>query len=360
MKTAVPPPALQLSTNIYEMEQSRSTPLGRTLSVSSTSSNGPLTPLGQTINTPTPFLLQRLNSVSSIGTSDDEEAGRINPNNPLHSFTEWPSNDDELLMSVYQAHLDNPSAAPFAGRVPPSGVVHRVAKDTAKRAKQEGRPFPHSLNAIRKRLLLLCGRQVNLGSRENSAEWFLFDDLEPPSGPGGGIGSGNSSPSGTPVWSQSFFSTSLGISLQEDNDNSQPLPSVPNIHYFGGHTPPRMGSPSERMRNNSVNNWLHNTPAQDTSINGPTANFPGYPSPASPLQRTTSNGHPIFAEQGQLSSPFKESFGSPKLSSPASFVTIKRVGSPAIAPDEEKEDPFPNYTAQRKRESLRMKRGMQQ
>lgn len=123
----------------------------------------PITPLGQVVSTPTtmsnnnPFVLRRLNSVSSTGAGSDDE----DPSNPQNLVTDssWPQYDDDLVMKVYYEYVDNPTVAPFAGRIPPSGIVNRVARDTTKQAKLEGRHFPHTLSAVRKRLLLLCNRQ---------------------------------------------------------------------------------------------------------------------------------------------------------------------------------------------------------
>lgn len=75
---------------------------------------------------------------------------------------DWPSLDDELLLSIYESQLRSSTTAPFAGAIPPAGIVSRVARQTGRVARANGWPFPHSLSATRKRLLLLCTRKASL------------------------------------------------------------------------------------------------------------------------------------------------------------------------------------------------------
>lgn len=89
----------------------------------------------------------RFGSVSSIATTDDEDAGG---NEIIYPWTEQ---QDSLLKRTYEEMLQSPQLTPFSGRFPPSGVLHRVSKDTLKIAKHNEVYFPHSLNATRQRIL---------------------------------------------------------------------------------------------------------------------------------------------------------------------------------------------------------------
>lgn len=134
-------------------------------------SPSPETPLGQIVFNPGQprTMIQRFNSVSSTATSwsDDQSEDSTRPVN-MFSDAYWPQEDDDLLLKVYQDYTDNPTVAPFAGRIPPSGIVHRVAQETNRVAIDQGRHFPHSLSSIRRRLLLLCNRNYSQSCRSRS------------------------------------------------------------------------------------------------------------------------------------------------------------------------------------------------
>lgn len=92
----------------------------------------------------------RFGSVSSVATTDDEDAGG---NEILYPWTEQ---QDSLLKKTYEEMLQSPQLTPFSGRYPPSGILHRVSKDALKIAKYQKINFPHSLNATRQRILFHC------------------------------------------------------------------------------------------------------------------------------------------------------------------------------------------------------------
>jgi hypothetical protein len=321
--------------------------MSRSLSASSTASQTsnnsvPLTPLGQTITTPTKYVLQRFNSSSSMATSDDDDR-----TNPTDSFFDWPAQDDELLMSTYQSHIDNPTVAPFAGRLPPSGVIQRVAKDTNKRAKQMGRHFPHSLNATRKRLLLLCGRQHS----DASIHGGLSDNESYPNSPIRFTHLHQDSPprSSQPTTPLSMTTSSLGPSVggSVDFDFFEP----PQISFASHH---RSDSPLERLsggQTNSVSTWLFNTPSAASAANDI---YP--PTPASPLV-----GHDRKPFINPLASPFREKTQdlthSIKLPPPISVGSVVDSPQSEVSADDSS---TVNYTSERKRDSLKAKRGMKQ
>lgn len=90
----------------------------------------------------------RFGSVSSIATTDDDEG--------LNEIVyPWTPQQDELVRTAYEEHVNAPQTTPFSGRYPPSGVLHRVAKNTLKLAKHNNITFPHSMNAVRHRMLIL-------------------------------------------------------------------------------------------------------------------------------------------------------------------------------------------------------------
>lgn len=372
-----PPPALD--------EHRQGLPMTRTFSSSSASSVGsvPLTPTNQTVSTPTRLMcLGRLNSSSSsLATSDDEDylsAGNNHNRTPSarDSFSDWLAGDDDFLLAVYDVYLSNPTVAPFAGSVPPSGIVTRVAKETAKKAKIEGRPYNHSLNAIRKRLLLLCRRQdesrsMSISSSQCSGspkgrQLFSFDD--------------NDETPQTPVFNRPHpYIDDLASYRPEDLQNAS------------------IDSPLEKMNidNMAVKNWLKGTQTPEqpnqqqqhlsSAFYGSTDMLP--PTPCSPSlrrsQRKRSAPLPLkgpFTSYSDrpLASPFRETAPSVPTPPPSfnfraasssqlSFASgvfghNSRDSSPSrsreIDPLDCSEDPFPNFTSQRKRNSLNNKRGV--
>lgn len=354
--------------------------MSRTVSAGSISSqtsnsNVPLTPLGQTIGTPTKNVLQRFNSMSSVATSDEETASKSN--NPMDSFFDWPAHDDELLMSTYQAHIDNPMVAPFAGRLPPSGIIHRVAKDTTKQAKQLGRHFPHTLNATRKRLLLLCGRQNSEPGSPAPVTFGQKLDLGDSPGATNGMNS-TVNGIGQPHVGTQIPSTPVSMNRNVDFDFFEPPQFAHN----------RSDSPLERLSgiNSNVSSWLFNTETVATAHT--TNNEEIYPpTPASPLvgqgsypqrmhlgtQSSPASGHPgslanhiliapkFLRAAIPLASPFREKMHDSSLSSSSSPIkpppplSISRVDSP-----QSDGSPTLNYTSERKRDSLKAKRGMRE
>jgi hypothetical protein len=305
--------------------------MARTTSNSSTNSYGqtPLTPVGQTITTPTStsrrFMLHRLNSISSVGTSDDDDSRQ---SLKLDSFLEWPKVDDDILMTVYQAYIDNPTSAPFAGRIPPSGLIHQVAKATLHEARRQGRPFGHDLNAIRKRLLLLCGRQQSRVSEERTTfSPVPLRNLDAPA---------------TPVSRHKRSTGGFVLGCDSDGDEEMeddmfgPLPMPPGFGGGGGRIS-RPVSPFDHLRNQQqINSWLLNTPSHvHRGFNGSDI-MPMTPSSSPITCRSESPGMNQDFDFA-LASPFRET-----------------AGSPSPGPEES----TVNYTSQRKRASLRMKRGM--
>lgn len=96
------------------------------------------------------YTKHRFGSVSSIATTDDEDAG------PNEIIFEWNQEQDDLLKSMYEDLISKPDTTPFTGSIPPSGILHRVAKDTLRMAKHREVYFPHSMNSTRHRLIFLC------------------------------------------------------------------------------------------------------------------------------------------------------------------------------------------------------------
>lgn len=388
MKTALPPP-LQLNIDAGGIAMSRTLSASSTASQSSNNSV-PLTPLGQTITTPTKYVLQRFGSCSSMATSEDDD--RINSNNPLESFFDWSVQDDELLMSTYQSHVDNPTIAPFAGKLPPSGIIQRVAKDTNKRAKHLGRNFPHSLNATRKRLLLLCGRQ-------HSDSNFYNDSISDNEYCG----------SNSPIKRSQFlqqsqdnnYSQELQKQQQQQCQPTTPLSIGPPIgssslgggdgndfdffeppQLFGGagsqhrsESPlgrlsgklgyAREGDREEVVENhvnhvNNVKNWLLNTPtAASASSSISNDIYPCYPTPASPMM-VRQDSKPFV---NPLASPFREKVQDLSHSMNYPPPPPISIGFTSESPKSEvslEESSTVNYTSERKRDSLKAKRGMKQ
>ncbi|KAG5366721.1 hypothetical protein CJU89_1157 [Yarrowia sp. B02] len=275
--------------------------LGRTLSNTSQSSL-PSTPMDQTIHTPHGYLSRNNSITSSVATSEDEDGYMSDLNsNPLTSVSNqfWPEHDDQFLMDIYYKVVDNPTIAPFVGHTPPSGIIHRVAKDCAKRAKAESRDFPHSMVAIRRRLLLLTQR----GSAQTA-----------------------------PLKESSF-------------ENSGTL-------LFGSHV-----SSNDHVGDVDFNaDWLQDDDAMDTSIDSNTPLTP--PTLSRPTRITLSHQSPVFSMDSlPLQSPFQEGFN---------FAGKRLAESPMMGerdPKDDKEEDVEglptNITSQRKRDSLRFKRGQQ-
>lgn len=297
--------------------------LGRTLSNASASSlhsmssmTGPSTPMDQTIHTPHAYLSRNNSMTSSVATSEDEyDDGYLSDlnNNPLTSVANqfWPAADDELLLRVYHKIIDNPTMAPFVGSTPPSGIIHRAAKDTAKRAKADAVSFPHSLVAIRRRLLLLC-------SAAQPAPDNKTEGIAPPSS---------------------------SVFLQ---------------HY---NSPP--SSAAQRAINYEADDWLEDDVDMhsDADMDATPLTPPTLPRPQRiPLTHAS----PIFAMDAvPLASPFQESFSFS--SSGKRLAESPMMGDPrdrdprdhGDADDREMDGLPTNITSQRKRDSLRFKRGQQ-
>lgn len=109
----------------------------------------PHTPIEQLPIPGQPFYKRsEFSSVSSFSITEDEEGAN-------EIIYPWSDEQDALLKSVYQRVVDSPLATPFSSRYPPSGVLHQVAKKTLGAAKRKGVSFPHSIDAIRRRTLLL-------------------------------------------------------------------------------------------------------------------------------------------------------------------------------------------------------------
>lgn len=148
--------------------------LARTLSASSLSS-APRTPVAQILNSPSAgrywTRVLKNHSATSVNTNnnwpdDDGTSSTCSSSctgaSGSDGFKDWPAGDDELLLQTYAALMTSPLEAPFAGEIPPSGLVSRVARQTSAVARQKGRTFPHSPHSTRRRLLLLCARQASL------------------------------------------------------------------------------------------------------------------------------------------------------------------------------------------------------
>lgn len=383
----------------------------------------PLTPQGQILQTPQRVVLSRYNSVSSIATSDDDNGGgALNSNNPMDNFRDWPRADDELLISTYQQIIDKPTTAPFAGPLPPSGIVQRAAKEAAKRAKSEKIPFPHSLPAIRKRLLLLCGRQAASAHRRPSVRsnsgldaGDVFDfEIEAQQQPTNSSAQaaingrywGMHSPEGleissrrgsTDLPSSTGHTTPLrpatpGTLLRHGSggnaEGAGSLAAAGDGYYFStplnqtahGATLERSSSPLENRGagGSNISSWLANTM---TATPPPTVNGqhsfgnqrgfqgPGLLLPAVPLT-------PDSPSRGNLASPFKERHNeSPSLQRSGLAVPTPKFGAPQRVPSPLSSgeqasassggmaraltsDEVINFTSQRKRDSLLKKRGM--
>ncbi|KAG5356648.1 hypothetical protein CJU90_1988 [Yarrowia sp. C11] len=282
--------------------------LGRTLSNTSQSSL-PSTPMDQTIHTPHGYLSRNNSITSSVATSEDEDGYMSDLNsNPLTSVSNqfWPKEDDQFLMDIYHKVVDNPTIAPFVGHTPPSGIIHRVAKDCAKRSKAESRDFPHSMVAIRRRLLVLTQRGG--AANQTAAKDNAYD------GPG--------------------------------------------TLLFGAHVSSADHVAEDGQHNVDFNSdWLQDDDTMDTSMD---SNHPLTPPTLSrPTRITLSHQSPVFSmDTLPLDSPFQEGF---------SFkVTGKRLAESPMMGDvhdngkEEDVEGLPtNITSQRKRDSLRFKRGQQ-
>ncbi len=129
------------------------------------------------------------NSIINSGSSNDVSSSVKLAKPP--TLIQFTSSFDSLLLSMYYSHTSNPTLTPFTGRIPPAGVVGRVAKDAMKRASKEGISIRkkgeseentkiNSLNkyailaSVRRRLRELCydeevarQHQIN-GAHENS------------------------------------------------------------------------------------------------------------------------------------------------------------------------------------------------
>lgn len=245
-----------------------------------------------------------------MATSEDEDGYMSDLNtNPLTSVCNqyWPEHDDAFLMDIYYKVVDNPTIAPFVGHTPPSGIIHRVAKDCAKRAKAQSRDFPHSMVAIRRRLLVLTQR---------------------------------GQPTHTPAAKENNF------------DGAGTL-------LFGSHVSSGDHVTEDNHHNVDFNSdWLQDDDAMDTSIDSNTPLTP--PTLSRPTRITLSHQSPVFSmDSVPLQSPFQEGFN---------FSGGKRLAeSPMMGDNRDEKDPkeedvdgLPtNITSQRKRDSLRFKRGQQ-
>lgn len=280
--------------------------------------------MDQTIHTPHGYLSRNNSITSSVATSEDEDGYMSDLNtNPLTSVSNqfWPESDDEFLMDIYYKIVDNPTIAPFVGHTPPSGIIHRVAKDCAKRAKAESRDFPHSMVAIRRRLLVLTQR--GQGSMGSAPPKDNFDGA------------------GTLLFG-SHVSSGDHVIGENVTDN--------HVTGYNSHVTDSTG----HVDFNS--DWLQDDDAMDTSIDSNTPLTP--PTLSRPTRITLSHQSPVFSmDTMPLQSPFQEGF---------SFSGGKRLAESPIMGDPDKEvkeedvDGLPtNITSQRKRDSLRFKRGQQ-
>lgn len=102
-------------------------------------------------------------SVSSFATTEDEDG--IN-----EIKYPWSAEQDDLVRMVYQKIIDSPLATPFSSRYPPSGVLHQVAKKTQSAARRHDVHFPHSMDAIRRRVLLLLHQAEDSGNKPPEME----------------------------------------------------------------------------------------------------------------------------------------------------------------------------------------------
>lgn len=167
--------------------------LGSSSSLASGASS-PLTPLAQIMN---PIGAPSEQKVWSGGDEDDDGGdSSVCSSGTGLSERAWTREDDKLIMQVYSAVLSNPTEAPFAGKVPPSGLASRVARRVARQC-----PKDRGVKEIRKRLLFLCTREYEIvyserGPDENSAK--TAGSLRRPFRDSG-YGESDTEPTGAPV-----------------------------------------------------------------------------------------------------------------------------------------------------------------
>lgn len=141
------PHTIDFSTLIQD-SQARQRPIGDQPSE-------PHTPIEQIPIPGQPFYKRsEYSSVTSFATTDDEDG--IN-----EIRYPWTEVQDNLVKLIYQRIIDSPLTTPFSSRYPPSGVLHQVAKKTISAARRKNVYFPHSMDSIRRRLLLSMHQDEN-------------------------------------------------------------------------------------------------------------------------------------------------------------------------------------------------------
>lgn len=128
----------------------------------------PNTPVEQTLSTPTTSYFNPI--YNHLNESDDVLMDGESSRQYTINFT---NNFDQLVLSIYSNILSLPTTTPFAGNVPPSGLVSKVANETMNAMLQSPNVtydhnslistygknqsyYPIFLQLIRRRLLDLC------------------------------------------------------------------------------------------------------------------------------------------------------------------------------------------------------------
>jgi hypothetical protein len=287
----------------------------------------------------------RLGSVTSIASSETDEDIQ---HRALE--TEWTESDDEFLLNVYQEQVDNPMNAPFAGRVPPSGIIQLTVRDTIKRAKLNDRQFIHSPQSIRRRLIYLCSKQVRTYNRNNSI-----------------ISSFDGSMPSTPIDRGVFNFVELGALTNRIDSPLEKLAASHNDDHLRNWV---LTTPTNNSNNN--NNNSNNNSSINDFFHGDIGKFPPKRPLASPFEGH--NSRPLASPfEGQFkassstnstSTPFNPSF-SIQQPTPISLVKNKITNNANIEPFEEGDqsptrplqtETTVNVTSKRKRDSLKLKR----
>ncbi|ODQ66127.1 hypothetical protein NADFUDRAFT_42109 [Nadsonia fulvescens var. elongata DSM 6958] len=139
----------------------------------------PLTPTFATLNYPPLGVASNLSTTSlSSLMSLDGPPSALNQELDSDMDMYWKPAHDEILLSVFYSIRDDPTTAPWAGAVPPSGIVGKVARECVKHGTSlqqnhqqsfdknagfyDAEPFiwNHSMSGCRKRLIKLCNNSA--------------------------------------------------------------------------------------------------------------------------------------------------------------------------------------------------------
>lgn len=333
--------------------------------------------------------LYQCNSATSISSSIFSE---IPSNNPLDSYDFTQTFDDELI-NFYNNYATQPNITPFNIDFPPSGILSKISKlfynnlissnikidnnidihnDLITDVKK-----PLCLTLIRLRILALCQPQDQFASnpvemsRTNSysslsfnlpsafssdqqKSQFQFQSQVPPHPQPQSQFQSQPSTQSRPSWlhsnpaflSQRLSSTdslvdSVQISSQTPIHSQQfDFPVVSNNSYNN------INNNNNNTNNNTTNNSNNNKPQLTLLQNFNNNLFPQVP--------------PSLQSPFDLQSPFEQSFPSPlhaTHSQSNAHNFLSRRSNSINSQGLNQEDPLYNVTAQRKRDSLKLKRG---